>query len=160
MSEAIDIRTAESGDLERVTDLLGECGLPAGGVEENLGKWFVVAEHEGEFVGVCGIEVSGVFGLLRSLAVSPSWRGRSVGHALVNDRIARARTAGIRTLYLLTIDADRYFDQVGFRRINRDAVPREIKNSLEFSSLCPETAVAMVRDLESDPDSPERSLRN
>jgi len=160
LSEAIDIRTAGGGDLERLTDLLRECGLPAGGVEENLGKWFVVAEHEREFVGVCGIEVSGVFGLLRSLAVSSSWRGRSIGQALVNERIAWAGNAGIRALYLLTIDADRYFEQFGFRRINRDVVPREIKNSLEFSSLCPETVVVMVRDLESDPDSPERSLRN
>ena len=160
MSEAIHIRTAKSEDLKRVTDLLRECDLPVDDVGEILGKGYIIAEHGAELIGVCGIEVSDPYGLLRSLAVSPSWRGRSTGRALVNDRIAWAMTEGMRSLYLLTIDASRYFEQFGFGCIDRDGVPDEIKSSREFSSLCPETAVVMVKDLENDPDIPERSLRN
>ena len=150
MSEAIDIRTAGGGDLERVTDLLRECDLPVEDVGDILGKWYVIAEHGAELAGVCGIEVFDTCALLRSLAVSPSWRGRSAGRALVNDRIAWARTEDLRALYLLTINASRYFEQFGFGRIDRDGVPDEIKGSLEFSSLCLETAVVMVKDLEND----------
>jgi len=147
LSEAIHIRTAGSDDLERVTDLLRECDLPVDDVEEILGKGYVIAEHGAELVGVCGIEVSDPYGLLRSLAVSPSWRGRSAGRMLVNDRIAWARIEDLRSLYLLTIDASRYFEQFGFGRTDRDSIPDEIKSSREFSSLCPETAVVMVMSL-------------
>jgi amino-acid N-acetyltransferase len=147
LSEAIHIRTAGSDDLERVTDLLRECDLPVDDVEEILGKGYVIAEHGAELVGVCGIEVFNPYGLLRSLAVSTSWRGRSAGLMLVNDRIAWARTEGMRSLYLLTIDANRYFEQFGFGRIDRDGIPDEIKGSREFSALCPETAVVMVKSL-------------
>ena len=147
MSEMIHIITAESDDLERVTDLLLECDLPADDVEEILGKGYVIAEHGVELVGVCGIEIFNPYGLLRSLAVSPSWRGRSVGRMLVNDRLAWAKTESMRSLYLLTIDTSRYFEQFGFERIDRDDVPDEIKGSREFSSLCLETAVVMGKSL-------------
>ncbi|UCF04120.1 MAG: GNAT family N-acetyltransferase [bacterium] len=147
MGEVISIRTAESGDLDRVTGLLCECNLPTEGVEENLGKGYVIAEHGVELVGVCGIEVLKPFGLLRSFAVSRSWRGMSAGRALMDDRIAWARDEGIKALYLLTMGTGHYFEQFGFKYIQRNRVPPEIKGSLEFSSLCPETAVVMVKSL-------------
>lgn len=147
MGEAMRIRIAGRDDLEGVADLLRECDLPTEGVEENLSKWYVIAEQKDELVGVCGIEVCGPYGLLRSLAVPRPWRGMSFGRALVDDRIAWARTEGIRALYLLTMNADRYFVRFGFRRISRDRVPAEIKSSPEFSSLCPETAIVMVKPL-------------
>lgn len=148
MGEAINIRTAGSDDLERVTDLLRECNLPTEGVEENLGKGYGIAEHGVEFVGVCAIEVFNLYGLLRSLAVSRPWRGKSTGRALVDDRIAWARTEGIRALYLLTMDAGPYFERFGFKRIHRDRVPPEIRGSLEFGSLCPKNAVVMFKSLD------------
>lgn len=152
MSEAIDIRTAHEGDLAWVEELLRECGLPVGGVAQGLTGGFVIAEIGGAPVGVCGVEVSGSCGLMRSLAVSPPHRGRSAGRILMEDRMAWAKTRGVRELYLLTTDASRYFERFGFARVARDGVPHEIRGSLEFSSLCPATAVVMVKSLD-DPES-------
>ncbi|HUV36242.1 MAG TPA: arsenic resistance N-acetyltransferase ArsN2 [Patescibacteria group bacterium] len=150
MEEVFKLRPARSGDLEAVTDLLEGCGLHIEGIEEHVAGGYVVAEHEEEIIGVCGIETYGTFGLMRSLAVSRSWRGRSVGRRLFEDRTAWARAEGIRALYLLTIDADGYCECFGFSRILRDDVPDEIRGSLEFSSLCPVTAVVMVKSLGDD----------
>jgi amino-acid N-acetyltransferase len=147
MGEDFNIRPAIGEELEKVKGLLIECGLHTEGVEERLGDDYVVAESGEEIIGVCGIEVYKPYGLLRSLAVSRPWRGRSAGRALVDDRTAWAEAEGIRALYLLTIDAENYFERFGFKRVHRDEVPTEIKGSLEFSSLCPETAVVMVKSL-------------
>lgn len=149
MEDAFKLRSARSDDLEAVMDLLKGCGLHIEGVEEHIGG-YIVAEQENEIIGVCGVETHGSCGLMRSLAVSRSWRGGSMGRRLVENRTAWARAEGIRTLYLLTIDADGYFDRFGFRRIRRDDVPDEIRGSLEFSTLCPVTAVIMVKPLRDD----------
>ncbi len=147
MSEIFNIRPARSEDLHEVKNLLLNCGLHSEGVIDYLGDSYVVAEHQTEMIGVCGIEVYDDFGLLRSVAVSRKWQGRSLGRTLVENRISWAKARGIRALYLLTLDADRYFERNGFRRVRRDDVPVEIKDSLEFNSLCPETAIVMVKSL-------------
>jgi amino-acid N-acetyltransferase len=148
MSEIFEIRPAVGEDLERVTDLLQECDLPTAGVEEHLEHGYVVAEDGTGVIGLGGIEEYGRDALLRSVAVSRPLQSRSLGRALVENRIAWARARGIRALYLLTTDADGYFERFGFSRIQREDVPPEIGSSLEFTSLCPETAVAMVKPLE------------
>lgn len=150
MSEVFNIRPAGNEDLQNVLNLLLGCGLHGEGVTDYFKKGYVVAQHRAEIIGVCGIEVYGVYGLLRSLAVSPAWRGRSLGRALVENRVAWAKAEGLRALYLLTLDADRYFERNGFTRKRRDEVPDELKGSLEFSSLCPETAIVMVKSFNGD----------
>ncbi len=150
MEGVFKLRCARSDDLETVTDLLKDCGLHIEGIEEHIAGGYVVAEHEEKIFGVCGIETYGTYGLMRSLAVSRPWRGRSAGRRLVEDRTAWARAEGIRALYLLTIDADGYFERFGFVRMRRDDVPNEIRGSLEFSSLCPVTAVVMAKSLGDD----------
>ncbi len=150
MSEMFNIRPARREDLQRVLTLLLGCGLHSEGVTDYFKEGYVVARHRAEIIGVCGVEVYGVCGLLRSLAVSPAWRGRSLGRALVENRVTWAKAEGLRALYLLTLDADRYFESNGFTRARRDQVPDELKGSLEFSSLCPETAIVMVKSLDDE----------
>lgn len=147
MAKTFKIRPAEREDFESIRALLRESDLPTQGVERQLIESYVVAQHGIKVVGVCGVERQGPYGLLRSVAVSPSWRARGVGRAMVTDRIAWAENEGLRELYLLTTDADRYFKKLGFSRANREDAPSDIKGSSEFSSLCPDTAVVMVMSL-------------
>lgn len=160
MANPYEIRPAVTGDLGRIHSLLREGALPVEGVEEHLRRGYVVAvrgaeatrmsgvEKRGaEVVGVCGVEKHGPYGLLRSLAVSPSRRGTGLGRVLVEDRVRWAGGEGLRALYLLTTDADGYFERFGFVRVDRGETPPEIKASSEFSSLCPESAVVMVLPL-------------
>jgi len=151
-------RPARADDLEPVLRLLELCKLPTGGVEDFLGDGYAIVERDPSslpdagtpgraLVGVCGIEVHGSIGLLRSLAVDPSHRRHAAGRALVEDRLDWARRRGLREVFLLTTDADRYFEPFGFNRRPREEAPPEIAGSLEFRTLCPNTAVVMSMPL-------------
>jgi amino-acid N-acetyltransferase len=52
---------------------------------------------------------------------------------------------GVKSLYLLTTTADRFFAGLGFRRLQREMAPLAIKSTSQFSSLCPATAVLMSK---------------
>lgn len=87
------------------------------------------------------------YALLRSTAVAPDWRGTGLGRRLVTHVIAEAESRGIKALYLLTTTAERYFPSFGFVKTQRDAVPDEVKQSVEFREACPASATVMSLDL-------------
>jgi amino-acid N-acetyltransferase len=147
MIEPFKIEPAGPEDMPSVAALLCEGDLPVEGVEEQLGAGYVVAREDEGVVGVCGVERHGADGLLRSVAVLSSRRDRSLGRALVEDRISWARAEGLQRLYLLTTDAEGYFMRFGFSRIDREDTPANIRGSSEFSLLCPDSAVVMVLTL-------------
>ena len=66
------IRRAAPGDLAGIERLLVASHLTTEGVADAL-RGFFVAEHDGELVGVVGVEECCEYGLLRSTAVSPEW---------------------------------------------------------------------------------------
>jgi len=138
------IRPATPDDLRGVEALLVASGLPTAGVAEALGS-FLVATHAGAIVGVVGIEQCCGYGLLRSTAVDASWRSRGLGRQLVERAIAGAESAGLQALYLLTTTAERYFPSFGFAVTTRDEVPDVVRDTVEFRSACPASAVVMVR---------------
>jgi amino-acid N-acetyltransferase len=136
------IRAATISDLPRVERLLTASELPLAGVRDSL-RDFIVAEVGDDIVGVAGLEVCCDDALLRSVAVLPDWRSRGLGRALVTRAISDAEARGIRALYLLTTSAERYFPGFGFTKVDRDAVPPEVKATEEFTSACPASATAM-----------------
>ena len=140
------LRPASSKDLPRVEKLLTDSKLPLDGVKESL-KDFLVAEANGDIVGVAGLEVCCDDALLRSVAVRPEWRSKGVGRALVTRAIAEAESRGLRALYLLTTTAEHYFPSFGFAKVDRAAIPEPVRATKEFTSACPASAVAMSRQL-------------
>jgi N-acetylglutamate synthase-like GNAT family acetyltransferase len=141
-----NIRPATSGDLAAVERLLTENHLPTVGVKDIIGD-FLVAEAGNDLVGVVGMEYCCDYGLLRSTAVSSSWRSKGLGRQLVEQIIARAESRGINALYLLTTTAERYFPSFGFKPTTRDAVPAEVKATDEFKGACPASATVMSLQL-------------
>jgi N-acetylglutamate synthase-like GNAT family acetyltransferase len=139
------VRRADATDLDAVERLLAASGLPLDGVRESLGD-FVVAEMDGELVGVAGLEVRSENALLRSVAVAPGQRSHGLGRTLVNRVIAEAEARGLNALYLLTTTAERYFPSFGFHTITRDAVPDDIRTTGEFREACPASATVMCRE--------------
>ncbi len=146
MSISYDIRPARPDDLPAILDLLAAAGLPREGVSEWLPR-FVVAERAGAVVAAAGLEVYGRAGLLRSVVVAPEARRSGLGAALTDRIAADAAAAGARMLYLLTTTAPAYFPRLGFRRIERQALPEAISASEELKGACPVTAVVMERPL-------------
>jgi amino-acid N-acetyltransferase len=146
LSRAAQIRPATAADLPRVEQLLTESDLPLAGVRESL-KDFVVAEADGDLVGVAGLEICCDDALLRSVAVRPEWRSKGVGRALVTRAISDAEARGLRALYLLTTSAERYFPSFGFKEISRENVPEAVRATDEFTKACPASAAIMSRTL-------------
>ena len=141
-----NVRAATTQDLPRVERLLTASQLPLDGVREALGT-FVVAEAEGDLVGVAGLELCCDDALLRSVAVAPEWRSRGVGRALVTRVIAEAEARGLRALYLLTTTAEHYFPSFGFKKVERASLPDAVRATKEFTTACPDSATAMSRVL-------------
>ena len=138
------LRPAVPTDRETVATLLRELELPTDGVAEWL-EQFWVAEHQGQVIGVAGMERYGDSGLLRSVAVTREWRGTGVGRTLVDRVLEEGRTSGVREVYLLTTTADHYFPRFGFVCVDRDTVPAALHASAEFTGACPASAIAMCR---------------
>jgi amino-acid N-acetyltransferase len=147
------IRHATPDDVSAIERLLTDAGLPTVGVAELLGRRaadFFVAESAvtnapPELVAVAGLEVCRDDALLRSVAVRSEWRTHGLARELVQRIVLQAEEQGIRALYLLTTTAEHYFPRFGFERVERSAVPPAIADTVEFTSACPASAVAMVR---------------
>lgn len=133
-------RTATDRDWEAISALLQRKGLPLAGAREHLAN-FIVAEDEEGVAGVGGLEVYGDSALLRSLVAARG--GRGIGHALVEQLIARARRLGVIDLVLLTTTAAGYFPRFGFETIARTEVPGPLLASREFQGACPSSATVM-----------------
>lgn len=146
-----DLRTRRAGeaDLPYVERLLREAELPHEDVHDSDGT-FLVAERDGEPVGVGGLERHGDAALLRSLVVEPSVRGEGYGRALADELIGLARADDARSVYLLTTTAAPFFERLGFERVERDVVPAALQSSSEFSELCPASATCMRRPLDGE----------
>jgi len=87
--------------------------------------------------------------LLRSLAVAPECRRRGIGHQLVARLEHDAYAGGIQRLILLTETAQAFFRALDYQVIDRQAVGDAVKQSAEFRSLCPASAVCMSKTLQS-----------
>jgi amino-acid N-acetyltransferase len=96
---------------------------------------------------VVGLELLGATALLRSLAVDAGARGEGSGTALVEAAEGHAIREGVETVYLLTTTAERFFERLGYVRVAREKAPPEIRRTREFSEMCSETAVLMMKDL-------------
>jgi amino-acid N-acetyltransferase len=104
---------------------------------------FLVTRLDNHIVGVVGLECYEDVALLRSLAVAKEHSGFGIGKELVAAAEKLAAESGIKSLYLLTTSADRFFAGLGFRRLQRELAPLAIKSTSQFSSLCPATAILM-----------------
>jgi len=138
------IRAARDDDLDAIIELLKDCGLPSDDVLESPID-FVVAVDGGQLAAVVGLERYAEVALLRSVAVAANARGRALARRLCADLLADADAAGCRAVYLLTLDAADFFAPLGFAAVARDTVPQAIRDSAEFSQLCPERALLMCR---------------
>jgi amino-acid N-acetyltransferase len=136
------IELATPADLSAVEQLLAASQLPLDGVRECL-EAMLVARRGGRVVGSAALEFFQSAVLLRSLAVAAEYRGRGLGEALTEAALVLARSKGATAAYLLTTTAADFFPRFGFERIERAEAPDAVRQSIEFTSACPSSAVAM-----------------
>ena len=148
----MNLRSASITDLEGIKELLIVSNLPTDDITEYLDR-FIVCEEEEKIIGVGGLEVHGKNALVRSISVMPKSQRKGIGKLIYKSIEHMACRLGVTTLYLLTETAEEYFELLGFAIMDRADVPKSIKNSKQFSFLCPSTAKLMFRRL---PDYYER----
>ncbi len=142
---SVKIRAARADEVDRVCDLLRTCRLPVAGVPSELST-LLVATLEERLIGCVGLERHGGDVLLRSLAVAPAARGLRVASMLCEEAETRAQAFGAIRMFLLTETAARFFEKRGYAAVDRALAPAAIAASRELSSVCPASAVLMVRD--------------
>ena len=140
------IRDAKKDDLKEIRFLLDNASLPSVDIENHLQN-FLVLETSANLLGTIGLECYGNTALLRSLAVQNDYQNKGYGKELCYALLSKVKKMNINSIYLLTETAERFFSKEGFRKIAREDVPYLIKQTKEFSNLCPETAVCMVKIL-------------
>jgi len=137
-----DIRLARRDDFASASTLLSESRLPLEGFAEHFGD-ALVATRGARVVGVVELEVYGPTALLRSLVVAPSERGARLGERLTEEALRLARERAAPDVYLLTETAERYFPRFGFAVEDRGRAPESLRQSEEFRTACPASAVMM-----------------
>ena len=128
--------------------LLAAAGLPTADLAAEHFAHFLAAGPAQAPEALIGLQPYGEVALLRSLVVSPEARGKGYGSALVTEIEAYAQQLGVRELYLLTNSAETFFSRRGYSRLDRTGVPEPIRQTAEFSSLCPASAVCMHKRIE------------
>jgi len=135
------IRRATGADLGRAVELLVLGALPGGPARvedaaaaayaaalreiDDAGGTVLVAERDGEVIGVCQLIVfrhlqasGGLCAEIESVHVHPDHRGSGVGTALLREAVARARALGCYRVQLTSNarreDAHRFYERLGF----------------------------------------------
>lgn len=146
----VTIEPMQDTDRDAVHQLLRGHRLPLEGFDD-AHVVRIVARQGDAVIGSAAIERYGSFGLLRSVAVEQSNRGRSLGSHLTREALALARRLGMTAVYLLTETAATFFPRFGFVPVSRAEIPESVKGSVEFTTACPATAAAFVAYLPPEP---------
>ncbi len=141
MSSELKIEAANKKDYDAIVILLEKTDLPPDGIQLHMRNFLIIRHPEvvdgtDILVGSVGLEFYGDNALLRSLAVHPDFQGNGLGTRLVDNIIEVAKQRRITRLYLLTDTAEDYFKKRGFTIVTRDKVPDDMKQSIEFTTLC------------------------
>ena len=124
---------------------LVKAGLPANDLGDPYVLLWRFETYEDVPVGFGGLEIYGYDALLRSVVTLPPLREVGLGAAIVAALEAEAHARRCRAVYLLTTSEADFFTRLGYAACARSKVPQAIRASAQFTTLCPQSATAMVK---------------
>jgi amino-acid N-acetyltransferase len=131
--------------LPAIAGLLSESGLPTDDLAMQDLSLFLIHGSEEDVEAVGGLEKCGDTALIRSIATSAQRRDQGIARTIVGELEKLAQNSGLKELYLLTETAEGFFERLGYNKCDRSNVPQSIKESRQFSSLCPDNATIMCK---------------
>ena len=140
-----NLSNANISDLFRINQLLESEHLPVVDPKEFTNYFYKVTNDQNTTIGAIGLEIYGNYGLLRSMVVDKNYRNKGIANLLVEQIMEISKGLDLHEVYLLTTTADKYFLRKGFEVKKRENCPVKIKESKEFSSICPASSVLMSR---------------
>lgn len=130
-----------------VKHLLQSVELPTSDITaEHLSHFFACGSNA-DLTGVVGLEIFDDVALLRSLAIAAAQRHAGLGAMLTSHAERHALEQGAQSLYLLTDTAEQFFARIGYVHAPRAQAPAAIRNTREFSDICPANSAFMVKHL-------------
>ena len=139
------IAAASAADLPAIRAFLADAQLPVADLVDSTPVRFWLIRDGERLLGTVALENYADVAVLRSLAVSGGRRGKGLGQLLLFYAESLARRDGIRALCLLTTTASGLFERHGYERIARSDAPGAVRQSEEFRSLCPDSAICMIK---------------
>jgi amino-acid N-acetyltransferase len=138
---------ARNSDVSQIREILAQFELAHEDITPAHLEHFMVLRDGAQIAGVVGLELLGGCALLRSLCVRARDRERGIASELTKRVEEYALSSKVGALYLLTTTAEGFFAKRGYQRIERNSAPVAIQETAEFQSLCPASAVCMVKHL-------------
>jgi amino-acid N-acetyltransferase len=130
-------------ERQQAINLLQQHKLPVSDIDDD--KLLYLLINDEKVIGTAGLEIFEDCALLRSVSVLKEEQGKGYGK-VINEQIeSYAKESGINCLYLLTTTAKDFFDKQGYCVIKREESPEALKQTAEFTSLCPSSAVVMKK---------------
>ncbi|MHA1924431.1 MAG: arsenic resistance N-acetyltransferase ArsN2 [Candidatus Thorarchaeota archaeon] len=142
------VERTNPSELSSILSLLNDVDLPGEGVKDYISNFLTLKSKDDLDLttwGCVGLEIYGSSALLRSMAIAPEYQGKGLGTVLTEAIIEDARKKGISTLFLLTDTAEDFFRRFGFRIVERELIPEDVKTSIEFTKLCLEAPAMMLK---------------
>lgn len=133
-------------EFDSTFGLLEESKLDASDLKQANIRLFSMTENN-KLVGVGGLEIFNDQALLRSVAVDTAYQKQGLGALLVRRIEKAAKELGLSALYLLTNTAADFFKAQNYQVIHRDNFADSLKQTAQFSGLCPVSAVCMKKEL-------------
>jgi amino-acid N-acetyltransferase len=133
--------------LSEILPVLTGCDLPVADISELSPPQFFGFRDAGSVVAVIGLDQFQSIGLLRSLAVTPGYRGLGLAQQLVRYVESFAGSRGVESLFLLTTTAEPFFLKLGYRPTSRQDAPQAIQVTPQFSGLCPASSAFLSKRL-------------
>jgi amino-acid N-acetyltransferase len=142
-SDEVLLGSARSEEMPAIRKLLSEAGLATDGIVLGPGT-LLVGRAGARAVATVSLHTYEDAGLLRGLAVAPEFRGRGVATRLCQTLMEQASDQGVGRLFLLTVDAERFFARLGFLRCDRPSAPLALARSPQFTGGTCATATCMT----------------
>jgi UDP-N-acetylmuramate: L-alanyl-gamma-D-glutamyl-meso-diaminopimelate ligase len=144
------VMPARLEDKPKISNLLDRIGIAHPVLDQFWPSYLIIpsADPDGPLVGCVAVETIDDVALLRMLSVAPERRGEGLGYLLVETATERARSQGVRTLYLVTDGAQGYFgEKLGFAAVDRKEVAPAITATAEYLLARSRTATWMRKIL-------------
>ncbi len=140
-ADSFIVRGAVTSDVRKIEALMEPLvaqrillGKDRVALYEAVQEFSVAESAQGEIVGCGALHVMWEdLGEIRTLASSTAWRGRGVGHAILNRLEEEARKLGLSRLFCLTFETE-FFGSHGFREIGEGIVAPDVYVELLRSS--------------------------
>jgi amino-acid N-acetyltransferase len=125
----ISVRRARTSDVRGIRDLISPLvdqrillGKELVTLFEAVQEFRVAEDETGRLIGAGALHVMWEdLGEVRTLAAAGDWRGRGVGHAILDRLETDARELGLSRLFCLTFETD-FFGRHGFTDMGDEAV--------------------------------------